>query len=337
MNLGLAVLAPMLLISACVLAEPVIVRDCESCPELVVIPAGGTFVMGAEKAEGLAWGMPELMASQEAPVATITIARSYAIGRTEVTRAQFAEFVEETGFKTMEGCSHLTAEGWSTQPELSWRDDSIGGSDDHPVPCLRRAEMLAYMDWLSVRTGHAYRLPSEAEWEYAARANSKFPAFWGEDWTRACAFQNGADQAFVKVAPNIPYGQFADCDDGYAFTSPVASFEPNAFGLYDVAGNVSEWTADCYATGHADAPRDGTRYDMRPCGAWVAKGGSWAGFPGLLRVATRLPIRAASAGSGFGFRVARDVVVLRQQLTLHRPGSLLQRRRGYCECASGSS
>ena len=299
--------AYMLLNAVCASAEPVIVKDCESCPELVVIPAGGSFVMGAEKAEGDAWGMPELMSSQERPVATITIAHSYAIGRTEVTRAQFAEFVDETGFKTMEGCSHLTSGGWSMQPGLSWRDNSIGGSDDHPVPCLRRAEMLAYLDWLSVKTEQVYRLPSEAEWEYAARANSKFPTFWGEDWTQACAFQNGADQAFVKVAADIPYGQFADCDDGYAFTSPVASFEPNAFGLYDVAGNVSEWTADCYAKGHADAPGNGTPYNLRPCGAWVAKGGSWAGFPGLLRVATRLPLPAATAGSGFDFRVARDV------------------------------
>ena len=129
--------AYMLLNAVYALAEPVIIKDCESCPELVVIPAGGSFVMGAEKAEGHAWGMPELMSSQERPVATITIAHSYAIGRTEVTRAQFAEFVEETGFKTMEGCSHLTSRGWSMQPGLSWRDNSIGGSKDHPVPCLR--------------------------------------------------------------------------------------------------------------------------------------------------------------------------------------------------------
>ena len=205
--------------------------------------------MGAEDAEGLAWGMPEALAANERPVAAITIAHSYAIGRTEVTRAQFAEFVEETGFTTMKGCSHLTDWGWQMQPEFTWRDNSIGDSDDHPAPCLRRAEILAYLDWLSVRTGHAYRLPSEAEWEYAARANSKFAAFWGEDWTQACAFQNGADRSFAEVAADIPYDQFADCDDGYAFTAPVASFEPNAFGLYDVAGNVSELTADCLCAG----------------------------------------------------------------------------------------
>ena len=306
-GLGFAAFVHMLLIPIYALAEPVVIKDCESCPELVVIPAGGSFVMGAEKAEGDSWGMLERMSSNERPVAAITIAHSYAIGRTEVTRAQFAEFVEETGFKTKKGCFHLTSRGWSMQPRLSWRDNSLGGSNDHPVPCLRRAEMLAYLDWLSDKTKHVYRLPSEAEWEYAARANSKFPTFWGEDWTQACAFQNGADQTFVKVAAGIPYGQFADCNDGYAFTSPVASFEPNAFGLYDVAGNVSEWTADCYAEGHADAPRNGTPYTKRSCRAWVAKGGSWAGFPGLLRVATRLRIIATTTGSGFGFRVARDV------------------------------
>ena len=263
--------------------------------------------MGAEKAEGLAWGMPEALSANERPVATITIAHSYAIGRTEVTRAQFAKFVKETGFTTMKGCSHLTRRGWLIQPELSWRDDSIGSSDDHPAPCLRRAEILAYLDWLSAKTEQVYRLPSEAEWEYAARANSKFAAFWGEDRTQACAFQNGADRTFAKVAADIPYGQFADCDDGYAFTAPVASFKPNAFGLYDVAGNVSEWTADCYALGHANAPVNGTPYIERSCRTWVIKGGSWAGFPGLLRVATRLPIFATTAGSGFGFRAARDV------------------------------
>ncbi|MYA30151.1 MAG: formylglycine-generating enzyme family protein [Gammaproteobacteria bacterium] len=306
-SLGFAVSVYMLLNAVSASAEPVVVRDCESCPELVVIPAGGSFVMGAEDVEGLAWGMPEALAANEQPVAAITIAHSYAIGRTEVTRAQFAEFVEETGFTTMKGCSHLTDWGWQMQPEFTWRDNSIGDSDDHPAPCLRRAEILAYLDWLSARTGHAFRLPSEAEWEYAARANSKFAAFWGEDWTQACAFQNGADRSFAEVAADIPYDQFADCDDGYAFTAPVASFEPNAFGLYDVAGNVSELTADCYALGHADAPRDGTPYIEPSCRTWVIKGGSWAGFPGLLRVATRLPIFATTAGSGFGFRVARDV------------------------------
>ncbi|MDG2321714.1 MAG: SUMF1/EgtB/PvdO family nonheme iron enzyme [Rhodospirillaceae bacterium] len=288
-------------------ADPTIIKDCETCPELVVIEAGGSFVMGAEKAEGDTWGMLERMSSNERPTAEITISQRYAIGRTEVTRAQFAVFVDETGFKTKKGCFHLTSAGWSMQPKLSWRDDSIGGSDAHPVPCLRRPEMAAYMDWLTTKTGQTYRLPSEAEWEYAARAGSSYPTFWGEDWTDACVYQNGADQSFVKVAPDIPYGQFADCDDGYAFTSPAGTYAPNAFGLYDVAGNVGEWTSDCYAQGHADAPADGSPLQKRSCKAWVAKGGSWAGFPGLLRVSTRLRIIARTTGSGFGFRVARDV------------------------------
>ncbi|MCY3604760.1 MAG: SUMF1/EgtB/PvdO family nonheme iron enzyme [Gammaproteobacteria bacterium] len=116
-SLGFALFVCMLLNAVSALAEPVIITDCESCPELVVIPAGGSFVMGAEDAEGLAWGMPEALAANERPVAAITIAHSYVIGRTEVTRAQFAEFVEETGFTTMKGCSHLTRWGW----RLLWR------------------------------------------------------------------------------------------------------------------------------------------------------------------------------------------------------------------------
>ena len=119
----------MLLNAAGAPAEPAIIRDCDACPELVVIPAGGSFFMGAEQAEGLAWGMPEPLTVNERPVAAITIAHSYAIGRTEVTRAQFAEFVEETGFETMKGCSHLTGMGWQMQPEFTWRDNTLGDSN----------------------------------------------------------------------------------------------------------------------------------------------------------------------------------------------------------------
>ena len=109
------------------------------------------------------------------------------------------------------------------------------------------------------------------------------------------------------MTADIPYGQFADCSDVYAFTAPAASFEPNAFGLCDVVCSVSEWMADWHALGHADAPRNGIPYLEPSCRSWEIKGGSCAGFPGLLRVTTRLPIFATTAGSGFGFRMSRDV------------------------------
>ncbi len=289
--------------------NPVVVRDFETCPELVVLPPG-SFVLGAEKDEGQRWKMLDRMSANEGPRVSITFTESVAIGKTEVTRGQFAKFIQETGYKVKRGCFHLTSSGWSVQPKLNWENPGFDVTDDHPVACVQRPAILAYIGWLSETTGQPYRLPSEAEFEYAARggATSETQAtFWGEDWTNACRYQNGADLTFVPNAPDIPYGQYADCDDGYVFTSPVATFEPNAWGLYDMAGNVSEWTSDCYQDSHADIPRDGSPVSKKKCRAWVAKGGSWAGFPGLLRPATRLRLREATTGTGFGFRVARAV------------------------------
>lgn len=286
------------------------IRDCETCPELVVL-SPGTFYLGAEQDEGRRWKMLDRMSSNEGPRISITVSTSFAIGRTEVTRGQFARFVSETGHKVKSGCFHLTSSGWSVQPKLNWEDPGFEVTDEHPIACVQRPAILAYIDWLSETTGQSYRLPSESEFEYAARggATSETQAtFWGEDWTQACRYQNGADLTFVPNVPDIPYGQYANCDDGYVFTAPVATYEPNAWGLYDMAGNVSEWTSDCYQESHADLPRDGAPLSKKRCRAWVAKGGSWAGFPGLLRPATRLRLREATTGTGFGFRVARSIV-----------------------------
>lgn len=287
-------------------AEPIIIQDCDTCPKLIVLESG-KFVLGAEQEEGRRWKMLDRMSANEGPRVDVTIESAFALGQMEVTRGQFAAFVSETGFKPKKGCFHLTSAGWSVQPKLDWQNPGYEVTDDHPVACLQRSAILAYLDWLSDKTGQPYRLPSEAEYEYAARAGTDTTTFWGEDWTTACAYQNGADLTFVPNVPDIPYGQYADCDDGYVFTSPVATYEANPWGFYDLAGNVSESTADCYSDSHEGMPKDGSPVAKSRCRAWVAKGGSWAGFPGLLRPATRLRIRAATTGTGFGFRVARDI------------------------------
>lgn len=287
-------------------ADPQFIQDCETCPTLIVVETG-TFTLGADQEEGRQWKMLDRMSANEGPRTEITIQRRFALGQTEVTRGQFAEFVRDTGFKTKRGCFHLTSSGWSVQPKLSWEDPGYDVTDDHPVACIRRPEILAYLDWLSEKAGHAYRLPSEAEYEYAARAGSDAATFWGEDWSTACAYQNGADLTFVPNVPDIPYGQYAECDDGYVFTSPVETYKANPWGFYDLTGNVSEFTADCYQDSHADMPTDGSPASKPRCRVWVAKGGSWAGFPGLLRPATRLRTLGTTVGTGFGFRVARFV------------------------------
>lgn len=292
-------------------AEPAIIQvniiqDCEACPKLIVLEPG-TFTLGADQEEGRRWKMLDRMSANEGPRVEVTVERRFALGQMEITHGQFAGFIQETGFKTKKGCFHLTSAGWSVQPKLNWEDPGYAVTDDHPVACIKRPAILAYIDWLSEKTGKSYRLPSEAEYEYAARAGSDTTTFWGEDWTQACTYQNGADLTFVPNVPDIPYGQYAECDDGYVFTSPVGSYEPNPWGFYDLAGNVSESTADCYQDSHDGMPTNGAPVSKSRCRAWVAKGGSWAGFPGLLRPATRLRIREVTTGTGFGFRVARDV------------------------------
>ncbi|MEQ8510417.1 MAG: SUMF1/EgtB/PvdO family nonheme iron enzyme [Rhodospirillaceae bacterium] len=292
-----------------VAAERNTFKDCETCPVMIEVPPGSVTI-GADQEEGRRWQMLDRMSANEGPRIEVVFASSFALGQMEVTYGQFAEFIEDTGYKIKPGCFHLTSSGWSVQPKLNWQDPGFEVTDDHPVACVRRAAILAYINWLSKKTGQSYRLPSEAEYEYAARAgqtSATQATFWGEEWTNACSYQNGADLSFVPNVPDIPYGQYADCDDGYVFTSPTASFAPNPFGFYDLAGNVSEWTADCYEETHQDIPRDGKPFSKRSCRAWVAKGGSWAGFPGLLRPATRLRILATTTGTGFGFRVARDI------------------------------
>lgn len=287
-------------------AEPTLIQDCETCPTLIVLEPG-TFMLGAEQDEGQRWKMLNRMSANEGPRVEVTIEGPFALGQTEVTRGQFSEFIRETGHKTRQGCFHLTSAGWSVQPKLDWEDPGYDVTDDHPVVCVRRPDALAYIAWLSEKTGQAYRLPSEAEFEYAARAGAARATFWGEDWTTACAYQNGADLTFVPKVPDIPYGQYADCEDGYAFTSPAGTYQANPWGFYDLTGNASEFTADCYADSHSDMPTDGAAVRKARCRAWVAKGGSWAGFPGLLRPATRLRILATTTGTGFGFRVARSM------------------------------
>lgn len=302
-----SVLSCLVFVSTPAWAEPKIIQDCETCPKLIVLEPG-PFTLGADQDEGRRWKMLDRMSANEGPRTQITINKAVALGMTEVTRGQFSEFVEETGHKAKKGCFHLTSAGWSVQPKLSWEDPGYQVTDDHPVTCIQRPDILAYIDWLSQKTSQSYRLPSEAEYEYAARAGTESATFWGEEWAGACTYQNGADRTFVPNVPDIPYGQYADCDDGYAFTSPVASYAPNPWGFYDLAGNVSESVADCYNDSHESRPIDGSPVTKRRCRAWVAKGGSWAGFPGLLRPATRLRIREVTTGTGFGFRVARDVV-----------------------------
>jgi sulfatase modifying factor 1 len=295
-TLFVAVAAVALCLGASASGQGKLLKDCSDCPEMVVIP-GGTFSMGQQTGRA----RPD-----EQPVHQVTI-RSFAAGRTEVTRAEFSLFVRETGKDTPGPCTTDSDHDgrWALDPAADWMDPGVPTSDRHPVTCVNWADAQAYIQWLSARTGKTYRLLSEAEWEYAERAGSTTEYGWGDDPDQMCGFANGADLAAGKTFPAWSGG--ANCDDGHDFAAPVASYAANAFGLYDMAGNVWEWTADCYGP-YALQLRDGTPFQAEYCPRRALRGGSWVRGLADLRSAQRngLP-RPEQRGGDIGFRVARDL------------------------------
>jgi formylglycine-generating enzyme required for sulfatase activity len=159
---------------------------------------------------------------------------------------------------------------------------------------------------LSRTTGKNYRLLSEAEWEYAARAGTSSPWFWGDDENDACRYANGADRS--AKAQGIAAPSFMNCDDHYPRTSPVGSFRPNAFGLYDMAGNAGEWVEDCYHDTYDGVPTDGRAVETcmpKFNNARVMRGGGWNAIPAWMRSASRDVEVPSQRADSFGFRVAR--------------------------------
>jgi formylglycine-generating enzyme required for sulfatase activity len=178
--------------------------------------------------------------------------------------------------------------------------------DSHPVVCVNRDDANAYVAWLSAKVGQEYRLPSEAEWEYAARAGTVTSRYWGDDPRLTCLHANGADQSARRHIPGAGDWAIHECDDGYAYTSPAGRFQANAFGLKDMLGNAWEWTEDCWHDNYIGAPTDGSPWTSGgECGELVLRGGAWDYGPQLLRSAYRSRVGAANRDVGLGFRVAR--------------------------------
>jgi formylglycine-generating enzyme required for sulfatase activity len=255
-------------------------RDCPTCPEMVVIPAG-TFQMGSPEGEP---GRTEV----EGPVHTVTFARPFAIARHEVTFDQWDACVRDGG------CQHRP-------------DDAGWGRGARPVIYVTWKDAKEYVQWLSRKTGQDYRLPGEAEWEYAARAGTKTARFWGEDPDAACRYANVYDETHKgEQAALLPLPKH-NCNDGYAPTAPVAQFEANAFGLNDMLGNVWEWTEDCWNDSYRGAPSDGSAWTKGDCGRRVLRGGSWSLIPDFVRSAYRFWDVTGFRDYNSGFRPARTL------------------------------
>lgn len=266
--------------------------DCSACPAMVVVPAG-VFAMGASFAEG---------GDDEMPIHKVRIPHAFAIGRYEVTRGEFKAFVAASGYEVDGPCKVLGKNDWEESGGTTYRAPSIPQSDEHPVVCVNWFDAKAYVAWLSRTTRKAYHLPSEAEWEYAARAGSSTLYFFGTAQKDICSFGNGSDAHF-------PYKWRNDtCDDGYGWgTAPVGKFRPNRFGLYDTIGNAWEWVEDCWNDSYEGAPVDGTPWLTGECTERGVRGGSWLSEPRFLRSATRFRSYAGYRFYDYGFRVARSL------------------------------
>jgi formylglycine-generating enzyme required for sulfatase activity len=269
--------------------------DCATCPQMVVIPAG-SFAMGSPETE-------EGRRDDGDPVHRVTIA-AFAIGRTEITRGQFAEMVKKNNYTTGNKCWTLEGGKYEDRKGRGWRDPAYKQDDKHPVTCVNWDDAQVYANWLSAKAHKQYRLPTEAEWEYAARGNTVTARYWGENPDEACAYANAADKTAQTQTPGSEHWTVHNCTDGFAFTAPVGSFKPNAFGLYDMLGNVWEWTEDSYHDSYKDAPIDGSAWQGDGAKR-VIRGGSWYDAPQYVRSAGRDQAVQERRYNNFGFRVVR--------------------------------
>ena len=226
----------------------------------------------------------------------MTIAKPFAVGRFAVTRGEFAAFVAATGHKTDGGCYVYTGSEWKQQADRDWRTPGFSQNDRHPVVCVNWNDAKAYVAWLSIHTSKTYRLLSEAEREYVARAGTTTPFWWGATISTSQANYNG-EYTYAGGSK----GEYRKS------TVAVDTFAANPWGLYNVHGNVWEWTEDCWNERNAGNPGNGSARTSGDCGSHVLRGGSWIGYPRSLRSASRSWSPPADRTNIVGFRVAKTL------------------------------
>jgi formylglycine-generating enzyme required for sulfatase activity len=275
-------------------------------PAVVVIPTG-EFVMGSAADEAG-------HADSEEPERRVRIDVGFALGRNEVTVGEFGEFVRSAKYATDAerlGASAVYDEGSGRIADrrgVTWRHDYRGerAAPGLPVVHVSWNDAQAYLGWLSQHTGKHYRLPSEAEFEYALRAGSSARYPWGEgDPERTVGnFTGEGDRSPSKRSWSLAFARYSD---GYWGPAPARSFPADAFGLFDMEGNVSEWVEDCWHDNYVRAPRDSKAWVNPGCERRVVRGGSWGSDPSQVRSAFRLSAPANTRSARVGFRVARDL------------------------------
>lgn len=275
-------------------------------PAMVVVPRG-SFLMGAPPRSGAS-------ASAEQPQHEVTIATGFAMAQTEVTVAEFRAFVRASGYvpdsERLGGSSVYDESNGRMQQHAGadWQDDYAGqrAKADEPVVNVSWRDAHAYAEWLSRRTGKHYRLPTEAEYEYAERAGTTTRYWWGDGAPNRDVenLTGGGDRS---PAHRSWANAFKGYDDGFWGPAPVRSFLANPFGLYDMSGNVSEWVADCWHENYVRAPADGSAWVNPGCSQRVIRGGSWGSAPDQDRSSFRQGAPADARSGRVGFRVVREL------------------------------
>ena len=284
-------------------------RDCDDCPIMVVIP-DGSFLMGTAEADRQIDPRTGKPATNDSPQHKVTFAAPFAMGKYEVSVAEFGAFVAATGYETVDRCMEFSKkDSFTISKETSWNSTGFEQAPDEPVVCTSYYDAQAYADWLARKTRQPYRLPSEAEWEYAARADSTTQYYWGTEDAAVCDFANVRSNGAYAISKRQSASDLADgfpCDDGYPHTSPVGSFKPNDFGLYDVQGNAWEWVSDCNHKDYNGAPTDGSPWlDEDKCQFGVIRSGSYINLVQRSTTTVRAGRPRSGGATNMGFRLAR--------------------------------
>jgi len=273
-------------------------------PDMVTIPSG-EFMMGGIR-------------SNEQPKHKVSI-NSFKMSKYETTVKEFRQFVQATDYQAKPTCwvwHEVTEEhSWGIDAQKGdWKTPKYAPSDDHPVMCVSWEDAKTYAKWLSEKTNKTYRLPSEAEWEYAARAETTSDYYFGNDTNKLCEYANILDisgVAALKRDYNLNKNGVA-CNDGAEYTSAVGKYKPNAYGLYDMIGNVGEYTLDCEHNDYIGAPTDGSAWvdgcnKERPM--IIRRGGAYGAKAIHVRSENRAHAGITNPSSlGEGFRLVEDIV-----------------------------
>lgn len=267
-------------------------RDCPTCPLMKMLPAG-EFQQGSAAGDGTL--------AYETPRHKVSIAYAFATGVHDVTVGEYAEFVAATGVGAHSCATYDGA--WRVNPDTTWKNAIESQTPSHPVSCVSWLDAKDYAAWLSHSTHQTYRLPSASEWEYAARAGSTAQVPWSSP-ADACSYANVADQT---AARRYQGWKVLPCSDDFVESAPVGSFKENAFGLYDMLGNVFQWTEDCWTDNYQGAPADGSAQASGDCSQHELRGGSWFTQPDFVRTAYRNRFDGNYRSTSIGFRLVREI------------------------------